>query len=432
MDIETRRKISRSMKGKSNFEGKKHTHATKLQIGFSQEGHRNVKDHKWVTDKETGEEHRVKGNKPKGTRWGRSRSSFQEAVDVWDKPNPVKKSTKLSTVMKARAKARAKAAGRTYPNMVDNIWAAKNEEAMNEAKATKCGRCGTTHVRPQDGGTCPALTKAQNAALREGKEIPFEGPYTTIKPNVKDKSGAVHTPMSRARNLARMALASKKKKEQTNKVVSEVTVDVADIEKKKAITSSDKNTIGKLADLMKKEKEKKEVKEASIYSSAMHGRGKVGMTGKKPNASDMATYGKYNVTVKHEGGEKTYKLKGMKDSRHASNVASKLHAKENPGSKIKDVSYVKEQAIDEVSKQTLGRYIEKAATSMSTAAFGQGQASASRRPPSESDQKTGMKRMTGIARATSKLTKEESETNTMSPVTERICALLSKKIVKNT
>lgn len=316
------------MKGKSNFEGKRHTHATKLQIGFSQEGHRNVKDHKWVTDKETGEESRVKGNKPKGTRWGRSPSSFKEEVDVWDKPSPVKKSTKLSTVMKARAKARAKAAGRKYPNMVDNMWAAKNEEVMNEAKATKCGRCGTTHVRPQEGGTCPALSKAQNAALREGNEVPFEGPYTQVKQNVKDKSGAVHTPMSRARNLARMALTSKKKKEQ----ISEA---------------------------------------PSIHSSHMAGRGKVGMVGKKPNASDMATHGEYHVTVKHEGGEKTYKLKGMKDSRHASNVAQSIHTKENPGSKIKDISYNKQ-------------------------------------------------------------VKEDTGVDKISPVTERICALLRKKPVKNT
>lgn len=45
---------------------------------------------------------------------------------VWDKPNPVKKHKKLSPAQKSKAKARAKAAGRKYPNMVDNIWAAKN------------------------------------------------------------------------------------------------------------------------------------------------------------------------------------------------------------------------------------------------------------------------------------------------------------------
>lgn len=30
---------------------------------------------------------------------------------------------------------------------------------LEEAKATPCGRCGTTHVPPSEGGTCPALNK---------------------------------------------------------------------------------------------------------------------------------------------------------------------------------------------------------------------------------------------------------------------------------
>lgn len=231
MDLETRRKISKAMKGKSNFEGKRHTHATKIQIGISQEGHRNAKDHKWVTDKETGQEHRIKGRLPGGMRWGRSPSSFaenfmdgrnpedkgdmarhglkdktvaqlkkvrasdkatprqkqlahwyinmhKEEKQVWEKPNPVSKSEKLSAGAKAKAKARAKAAGRPYPNMVDNIWAARNEETMEkvtEAKATPCGRCGTTHVPPKFGGKCPAVKEARdnalNTVLKSAREI---------------------------------------------------------------------------------------------------------------------------------------------------------------------------------------------------------------------------------------------------------------------
>jgi hypothetical protein len=58
--------------------------------------------------------------------------------------------------------------------------------------------------------------------VHEAKETkpPFEGPYTTIKAVVKDKSGAKHTPMSRARDLARKAMA-KNMKEQSNVSVSE-------------------------------------------------------------------------------------------------------------------------------------------------------------------------------------------------------------------
>jgi len=46
---------------------------------------------------------------------------------VWEKPRPksVGKPQKLSPEQKASAKAAAKKAGRPYPNLVDNIRAAK-------------------------------------------------------------------------------------------------------------------------------------------------------------------------------------------------------------------------------------------------------------------------------------------------------------------
>jgi hypothetical protein len=40
---------------------------------------------------------------------------------VWEKPNPKKKSTPLTSAQKAKAKAAAKKAGRKYPNAIDNI-----------------------------------------------------------------------------------------------------------------------------------------------------------------------------------------------------------------------------------------------------------------------------------------------------------------------
>ena len=44
---------------------------------------------------------------------------------VWDTPNSKKKSKKLSPKKKAAAKASAKAAGRPYPNLIDNMKAAR-------------------------------------------------------------------------------------------------------------------------------------------------------------------------------------------------------------------------------------------------------------------------------------------------------------------
>ena len=51
---------------------------------------------------------------------------LEEAKAVWNKPNPKKNHKKLTDEQKSKAKERAKKAGRKYPNMVDNIRAAKN------------------------------------------------------------------------------------------------------------------------------------------------------------------------------------------------------------------------------------------------------------------------------------------------------------------
>lgn len=64
--------------------------------------------------------------------------------------------------------------------------------------------------------TAQAHNKAIGRALRneEKKEDPpFDGPYTKTPGTTKDKSGAVHTPMSRAKHLARMAMKQKMKEE---------------------------------------------------------------------------------------------------------------------------------------------------------------------------------------------------------------------------
>ncbi len=47
---------------------------------------------------------------------------------VWDSPNPKAKSKKLTTKAKSSAKAMAKAAGRPYPNLIDNMRAAKKKK----------------------------------------------------------------------------------------------------------------------------------------------------------------------------------------------------------------------------------------------------------------------------------------------------------------
>jgi hypothetical protein len=67
-------------------------------------------------------------------------------------------------------------------------------------------------IQPDDTPARKSHESKQSLKLKEGKRPetddapPFEGPYTKIPSNVKDKSGADHTPMSRARNLAQAAM----------------------------------------------------------------------------------------------------------------------------------------------------------------------------------------------------------------------------------
>ena len=45
----------------------------------------------------------------------------------WKKQPPKRPSTPLTKANVAAARARAKTAGRAYPNLVDNMWAAKKQ-----------------------------------------------------------------------------------------------------------------------------------------------------------------------------------------------------------------------------------------------------------------------------------------------------------------
>jgi len=51
---------------------------------------------------------------------------------VWERPAPKGPSKKLTPAQKASAKTRAKKAGRKYPNLVDNMNAAKKKSGMHK------------------------------------------------------------------------------------------------------------------------------------------------------------------------------------------------------------------------------------------------------------------------------------------------------------
>jgi hypothetical protein len=64
--------------------------------------------------------------------------------------------------------------------------------------------------------TARAHNVAIGRALRKEEkkdDVPFDGPYTKTQGTTKDKSGAVHTPMSRAKHLAKMAMKKQMKED---------------------------------------------------------------------------------------------------------------------------------------------------------------------------------------------------------------------------
>lgn len=72
---------------------------------------------------------KMPGGKVKSRRDDTDFTEYKKGGEVWDKSRPKKlgKPKPLSSGQKAKAKAAAKAAGRPYPNMIDNIRAAKGK-----------------------------------------------------------------------------------------------------------------------------------------------------------------------------------------------------------------------------------------------------------------------------------------------------------------
>ncbi len=69
----------------------------------------------------------LQGGKRHARRDNTDFTEYAEGGEVWNKPRPkgLGAPKHLSAAKKASAKAAAKAAGRPYPNLVDNIRAAK-------------------------------------------------------------------------------------------------------------------------------------------------------------------------------------------------------------------------------------------------------------------------------------------------------------------
>jgi hypothetical protein len=72
---------------------------------------------------------KMPGGKKKARRDDTDFTQYAKGGEVWDKPRPkdLGKPKKMSSAKKSSAKAMAKAAGRPYPNLVDNMRAARRK-----------------------------------------------------------------------------------------------------------------------------------------------------------------------------------------------------------------------------------------------------------------------------------------------------------------
>jgi hypothetical protein len=183
-----------------------------------------------------------------------------------------------------------------------------------------------------------------SSKLDEKKEYPpFDGPYTKVKDTVTDKSGAKHTPMSRAKHLAQQAAIAIAKK----KVKEEFDMDI---------------TTEQALELLEA------VKKQDIPAFLRKARGD-----KPLNLDDL----KKNDSLSDKNN--LAKARGVKEE---------------------------VEELDELSKTTIGSYVKKAKSSIIGNAQVTGMDSAGAKSKERAEKKV-QKRASGINKAVDRLTKEE-------------------------
>jgi len=92
-----------------------------------------------------------------------------------------------------------------------------SEEVRGELKHIRNKEEKETNKKVKDFIKHPATKTALNKEEKDS-DVPFDKPYKTMPKDVTDKSGAKHTPMSRARDLARQSFKKLKKETMMGKI----------------------------------------------------------------------------------------------------------------------------------------------------------------------------------------------------------------------
>lgn len=220
-------------------------------------------------------------------------------------------------------------------------YAAQKNEAVIQPN-------GTDKIQP-DEGMCEGLCQVCGAT--DCKEHFYKSPAVTGY--VKESTPYYNKPsfLKKMGRVAKQERLAREKKEAEQKQVKEATVDTADIEKNKLISNKDKNTLSKLSALMAKEK--KPIKEES---GEHHDYAHVKKTMKKV---DYDTYTKH---MNKNDADHSMENKHKVDTQHSGSYTGKIHGAEVShkvsGSGQKEY-YIKEETLDEISKETLGNYVHK-------------------------------------------------------------------------
>lgn len=158
----------------------------------------------------------------------KQRVKFQKYVDKKEAKKNVKEEVELDEgTIQPSGDSKVDSAG---PTQSDTIAQDKKIKKSNNPQiefvtgtATPNGSSSTATGNAQNAGIkkiSEAIVKKAIAQIKVDKnvgteEIPFDGPYTKSSADVVDKSGAHHTPSSRARHLARQAMKKQTMKEES-------------------------------------------------------------------------------------------------------------------------------------------------------------------------------------------------------------------------
>lgn len=118
----------------------------------------------------------------------------------------------------------------------------KTFSELREAKATYCGRCGTTHVPPSQGGKCPALEKNEAVQSADKKPETYKDPASG---KMKTRMVPVDKEVVKEKTLTP---AEKKKREEIAKAMERENPGM-DKSKKMAIATATAKRVAEDADL---------------------------------------------------------------------------------------------------------------------------------------------------------------------------------------